>query len=67
MMLSAAGVAVLLGLLIVFLIKARALRVSGAILCIIFGLVIGLTAIADPVGYVLTVSGSWLWRQVTRL
>ena len=42
-MLSAAAVAVLLGVLIVFLIKSKILRVSGAVVCILFGLVIGAT------------------------
>lgn len=66
-MLSAVAVAVLLGVLIVFLIKSKILRVSGAVICILFGLVIGVTPVGDPLQQALNVSGAWLWEQVTRL
>lgn len=66
-MLSAVGVAVVLGVLIAFLIKAKVIRVSGAVLCILFGLVIGVTPIGNPVEHALNVSGAWLWQRVTRL
>jgi hypothetical protein len=66
-MLSAVAVAVILGLLIAFLLKAKVIRASGAILCILFGLVIGITPIGVPVQHALNVSGAWLWGQVTRL
>lgn len=66
-MISAVGVAILLGLLIAFLIKSKVLRVSGAIICILFGLVLGVTPIGHPVEQAMTGAGSWLWAQVTRL
>lgn len=66
-MISAFAVAVILGLLIAFLIKSKVIRVSGAILCILFGLVIGITPIATPVEHALNASGAWLWQRVTRL
>lgn len=65
-MISTVMVAILLGLVIVFLIKVKVLRISGAIVCIVFGLVIGLTPIARPVEQALSGSGAWLWQQVTR-
>lgn len=66
-MLSAVAVAVILGALIAFLLKAKVLRLSGAILCILFGLVIGVTPIGAPVEHALNVSGTWLWQRVMNL
>jgi len=65
-MISTVTVAILLGVVIVFLIKTRVLRIGGAIVCILFGLVIGMTPIARPVEQAMSGAGSWLWQQVTR-
>ncbi|QDP94800.1 hypothetical protein FOE78_01695 [Microlunatus elymi] len=66
-MLSAVAVAVLLGLLIVFMIKSKIQRIPGAVVCVLFGLVIGVTPVGDPVQDALHASGAWLWEQVTQL
>lgn len=65
-MISTVTVAILLALVIVFLLKAKILRLSGAIVCVLFGLVIGITPIGDQVQHALSASGTWIWGQVTR-
>lgn len=66
-MLSTVAVAFILGVLVVFLIKSKLIKLPGAIVCVVFGLVVGLTPIGDPVDHVLNASGVWLWQQVSRL
>ncbi|MBO0811932.1 MAG: hypothetical protein J2P23_07780 [Microlunatus sp.] len=66
-MISVTAVAILLALIVAFLIKSRLLRLSGAIVCILLGLVLGSTAVGGPVKHVLSGAGSSLWSQVKRL
>lgn len=64
---SVVGAAILLGLLVVALIRLRALRLGAAVVCVLFGLVLGVTPIGQPVESGLTALGQWLWVQAGRL
>ena len=62
---TAVGVAVLLGLVLVLLIRLKAVRVLAAIICVLFGLVLGVTPLGDPVNG-LSRLGGWAWGQVAK-
>lgn len=64
---SVVASAVVLFLLIVLLMRTRTLRVGSALVCIVFGLVLGMTGAGPAVDHGLTASGHWLWVQVSRL
>ena len=64
---SVTGVAVVLGLALLVLVQLRALRLGPALLCAVFGLVIGMSAAGPAVHDVLDASGAWLWSTVTQL
>ncbi len=64
---SVVGTAVLLGVVVVMLLRLRVLRLSAALVCVLFGLVLGATPAGDLVNRVLTALGTGLWAQVTRL
>ena len=61
---TAVGVAVLLGL--VLLIRLKAVRASASVICVLFGLVLGVTPVGGPVNDGLAHLGGWLWTQVGR-
>lgn len=61
------GAAVVLGLLVALMLKMRIARVSVAIVCVLFGLVLGATPIGDSVNQALTSLGQWTWRQLVSL
>jgi membrane-associated PAP2 superfamily phosphatase len=61
---SALAVAVLLGLLLLLLIRTRVVRVGGAAVAVVFGLVLGSTTVGPVVDHTLTTSGTWAWTQV---
>ena len=60
------SVAVLLGLVLVLLIRLKAVRVSAAVICVLFGLVLGVTPLGDPVNDGLSRLGGWAWGQVAK-
>ena len=64
---SVVGAAVLLGAVIVMLLKLRVLRPSAALVCVLFGLVLGSTPAGAVVNRTLDAFGTGLWDQVTRL
>ncbi len=63
---TAVGVAVLLGLVLVLLIRLKAVRASAAVISVLFGLVLGVTPLGGPVNDGLAHLGDWLWTQVGR-
>lgn len=64
---SVVGAAVVLGAVIVMLLKLRVLRPSAALVCVLFGLVMGAASAGAVVNRPLDAFGSWLWDPVTRL
>lgn len=64
---SVIGTAVVLGLLVAVMLKMRIARASVAIVCVLFGLVLGATPIGDGVNHALTSLGGWTWRQLVSL
>lgn len=61
---SVVGVAVVLGLVVALMLKLRVARASAAIVCILFGLVLG----ASPVGHLVYSTtakvGQWAARMI---
>jgi hypothetical protein len=64
---SVVGTAVVLGLLVALLLRMRVARASVAVVCVLFGLVLGATPIGDGVNRALTTLGSWVWAQLVAL
>ena len=58
------GTAVVLGLLVALMLKMRIARASVVVVCVLFGLVLGVTPIGDSVNNALTLFGAWLWKQL---
>ena len=64
---SVVGAAVLLGLLVAAMLRWRVVRPVGAIVCILFGLVLGATPLGDEVNRALSAAGGWLAAQLGAL
>ena len=64
---SVVGAAVVLGLLVAVLLRMKIARASVAIVCVLFGLVLGATPIGAGVNHALTSLGHWLWAQLVSL
>lgn len=64
---SVVGAAVVLGVLMLILLKLRAVRPAGALVCVLFGLVLGVTPVGGAVNDGLDQVGAWLWGQVSQL
>ena len=64
---SVIAVAVILGGLVLLLLQTRQVKVSSAVTCVVFGLVLGLTPAGPPVQSALNATGSWAWTQVSSL
>jgi hypothetical protein len=64
---STVGVAVVLGGLVVLLLRTSQLRLGSALVCMVFGLVLGVTPAGPSVHRALESSGSWVWGQVNSL
>lgn len=64
---SVVGAAVVLGLLVALMLRMKIARLSVAIVCVLFGLVLGATPIGDGVNHALTGLGQWTWRQLVSL
>lgn len=65
--LSAVGVAVILGLIIALMVKMKIARISVVVVCVLFGLTLGMSPIGDGVNHGLSQFGAWLAAQVGRL
>jgi hypothetical protein len=61
---SVVATAIVLGLVVVALIRTRWVRFSGAVVCVVFGLVLGATPAGPAVNGVLTDVGAWLFAQL---
>jgi predicted MFS family arabinose efflux permease len=61
---SMTAVALIIGVLVAFMIKARWVRASGAVACVLFGLVLSATPAGPPVGSVLGDVGDWTWTTL---
>jgi hypothetical protein len=61
---SVAATALVLGLVVVALIKTKWVKPSGAVVCVIFGLVLGATPAGPAVNRTLTDVGDWAYAQL---
>jgi hypothetical protein len=57
--------AVLLALAVVLLIRSSKVQFGGALVCVVFGLVLGATPAGPVVNSTLSAFGSWVWSQAT--
>ena len=64
---SVAVAAVLLGVAVVLLINANKVQIGVALVCVVFGLVLGATPAGPVLNTSLTNVGDWVWAQVTSL
>jgi len=64
---SMTAAAVILGLLVMFMIQARWVRTSGAVTCVLFGLVLSATPAGLPVGQALQDVGAWTWTTLREM
>ena len=64
---SVVGAAVILGLIVAALVRMKVARVSVAVVCVLFGLVLGSTPIGDGVNSGLSKLGGWSARQLAEL
>ncbi|MDN5761652.1 MAG: hypothetical protein L0H41_04980 [Microlunatus sp.] len=61
---SVVGAAVVLGVLVLLLVKLKAVRLPSALVCILFGLVLGLTSVGAMANRGLTSVGQWMSTQL---
>ena len=64
---SVVAVAVLLGLLLMFLMRVGQVRLGSALVAVVFGLVLGATPAGPVAKDALTQFGGWTWGQVRAL
>jgi hypothetical protein len=64
---SVVAVALVLGALVVLLLRTAKLGLGSALVCMLFGLVLGITPAGPNVHQALDSSGAWLWGQVSSL
>ena len=64
---SVAVTAVLLAVAVLAMIRAGKVQVGGVVVCVVFGLVLGSTAVGPVVNDTLSGIGNWVWAQVTSL
>ncbi len=64
---SVVATALVLGLVIVGLVRTRWLRPSGAVVCIVFGLVLGGTPAGPAVNQTLDELGGWAYTQLQQV
>jgi hypothetical protein len=61
------GAAVILGLVVILMVRFKIVRLTAALVCVVFGLVLGATPIGDGVNRGLSQVGGWLAAQVRAL
>lgn len=61
------AVALILGLLIAVMVKMKIARIPVVLVCVLFGLTLGMSPIGDAVNHGLSQFGAWLAAQVGRL
>ncbi|GAA2109478.1 hypothetical protein GCM10009841_30820 [Microlunatus panaciterrae] len=64
---SVVGVAVILGVIVAVLVRMKVARLSVVIVCVLFGLVLGVTPIGDGLNQALASLGGWTSRQLRAL
>jgi hypothetical protein len=64
---STTALAVILGLLAAFMVKARWVRASGAVVCVLFGLVLSASPAGPAVGSVVGDVGDWTWTTLREM
>jgi hypothetical protein len=64
---SMTAVAVLLGVLVAFMVKSRWVRASGAVVCVLFGLVLAASPAGPAVGSVIGDVGAWAWATLRQI
>lgn len=64
---SVVAVAMVLAALVVLLLRTSTLGAGSALVCILLGVVLGLTPAGPSVRGALDASGAWLWGQVASL
>ena len=64
---SMTAVAVILGVLVAFMIKSRWVRASGAVVCVLFGLVLSASPAGPAVGSVVGDVGDWTWTTLREM
>jgi hypothetical protein len=66
-LMTVVGAAVILGLIVVLMVRFKIVRLTAALVCVVFGLVLGATPIGDAVNRGLSQVGGWLAAQVRAL
>ena len=64
---SVTAVLVVLGALMVLLIRTRWLRFSGAVVCIVFGVVLGMSPLGPASADVVAAVGAWAYDSLRTL
>ena len=64
---SVTAVLVILGALVVLLLRTRSVRLFGALVCIVFGVVLGLSPMGPATADVLDAVGSWAYDSLQTL
>ena len=67
MVVSVTAVLVVLGALVVLLIRTRWLRLSGALVCVVFGLVLGISPMGPASVQVVGSVGGWAYDSLRAL
>ena len=61
---SVVACAVLLGLFVLLLVRVRQVGFLAALVCVVFGFVLGATPAGPQVNQALSSVGGWVWEQV---
>lgn len=61
---SSAAACIVLGLLVVLLIKTKAVKFWGGMVCVVFGVTLAASPIGPTVGGLLANLGSWTYEQL---
>lgn len=64
---SVVATALVLGLLVLLLVKVRQVGFAVALVCVVFGFVLGTTPAGPTVGSAVNATGDWIWTQLEAL